>query len=159
MSWQDSRSSSRIVEQPAEVGVVERRLDLVHDVERARPRLEDGHQQGDRGQRALAAGQQRQPLDLLARRPGLDLDAGGEHVGRVGEDQAALAAGEQPREDALELAGRVVVGRGEDLLDPLVDLADDVEQVAAGLLQVLELLGEELRAAPRARRTPPAPAG
>ena len=38
----------------------------------------------------------------------------------------------------------VGVGLGEDLLDPLVDLADDVEQVAAGALEVLELLGEEL---------------
>ena len=37
-----------------------------------------------------------------------------------------------------------MVGRREDLLDPLVDLADDVEQVAPGLLEVLELLGEEL---------------
>ena len=37
-----------------------------------------------------------------------------------------------------------MVGRGEHLLHPLVDLADDVHQVAPGLLDVLELLGEEL---------------
>ena len=37
----------------------------------------------------------------------------------------------------------VGVRLGEDLLDPGVDLADDVEQVLAGPLEVLELLGEE----------------
>ena len=55
-------------EQTAEVRVVERRLDLVHDVERARPGLEDRDQQRDGGQRALAAREQREPLDLLAGR-------------------------------------------------------------------------------------------
>ena len=58
--------------------------------------------------------------------------------------EPALAAGEQPAEDPLELRGRVVEGLGEDPLDPLVDLLDDVEQVALGLLEVLELVGEEL---------------
>jgi hypothetical protein len=62
---------------------------------------------------------------------------------RVGEHQPALAAGEEPREDALELRRRVQVGLGEDLLDPLVDFADDVEQVALGGAEVLELGGEE----------------
>ena len=81
-------------------------------------------------ERALAAGEQREPLDLLARRAGLDLDAGREHVAGVGEDQPALAAGEQPGEDPLELRRGVVEGLGEDLLDALVDLLDDVEQVA-----------------------------
>ncbi len=76
-------------DQPLQVGVVERRLDLVHHVERARPGLEDRHQQRHGRQRPLAAGQQRQPLDLLARRPGLDVDAGGEHVVRDRSGSAA----------------------------------------------------------------------
>ena len=38
----------------------------------------------------------------------------------------------------------VVPGLGEDLLDLGVDVVDDVEQVLAGLAQVVELLGEEL---------------
>ncbi len=85
-------------DQPAQVDVVERGLHLVHHVERRRPRPEDRHQHRHRGQRLLATGQQRQPLDLLARRPGLDLDAGGQHVVGIGEQQPALAAGEQRRE-------------------------------------------------------------
>lgn len=131
-------------DQPLQVGVVERRLDLVHHVERTRPGLEDRHQHRHRGQRALPAGEQRQPLDLLARGPGLDVHARGEHVVGVGQDQPSLTAREQPAEDALELPGGVPEGLGEDLLDALVDLLDDLEQVGAGLLQVLQLLAEEL---------------
>ena len=82
-----------------------------------------------------------------------------EHVGRVGEHQPALAAGEEPGEDALELARGVLEGRGEDLLHPLVDLADDVEQVAPGRLEVLAAARRGTGGAPRARRTPPGRAG
>jgi hypothetical protein len=131
------------LQQPAQVGVVQRRLDLVEDVERRRPGLEQRDQERHRDQRALTAGQQRQPLDLLPRRAGLDVDAGGQHVVGVGEHQPALAAGEQPGEDPLEGLLDVAVRLGEDLLDPLVDLLDDVEQVAPGLLQVVELFGQE----------------
>ena len=132
------------LDEPREVAVVERRLDLVEDVERRGAGPEDGDQHRDRGQRPLAARQQRQPLDLLARGAGLDLDAGGEPVVGLGEHQSAGAAGEQRREDQLELPGDVLVGRPEDLLDPLVDLLDDDQQVATAGLEVLELLGEEL---------------
>ena len=121
-------------DEAAEVGVVERRLDLVHDVEGRGPRLEDRDEQRHRDERALATGEQREPLDLLARRPGLDLEAGRQHVGRVGEHEPSLAAGEEPLEDALELHRRVLERLGEDLLDPLVDLLDDVEQVALAVL-------------------------
>ena len=114
------------------LSVVERRLDLVHDVERRRAGPEDRHQHRHRGQRLLAAGQQRQPLDLLAGRAGLDLDAGGQHVVGIGEQQPALAAGEQRGEHLAELALHVGVGLGEHLQDAVVDLGDDVEQVLAG---------------------------
>src|SRR5690606_11532537 len=43
------------LQEPAEVDVVERRLDLVHDVERRRAGLEDRDEERDRGERALAA--------------------------------------------------------------------------------------------------------
>ncbi len=35
-------------------------------------------------------------------------------------------------------------GGGEDLLDPLVDLLDDVQEVLARGLEILQLLGQEL---------------
>ena len=100
-------------------------------------------QQGHGHQGPLATGEQREPLDLLARRPRLDVEPGGEHVVRVGEDQPTLAAGEQPAEDPLELDRDIVVGLGEDPLDPLVDLADDVEQVALDRLRSSSWVGEE----------------
>src|SRR5512132_1716300 len=106
-------------EQAPEVDVVERSLHLVEDIERARTGLEDGYQQRNRDERALSAGEQRQPLDLLARRPRLHFYAGGQHVMRVGESQVPLAAGEEPGENLGELTRSVFVGRCEDLLDPL----------------------------------------
>ena len=132
------------LEQPAEVGVVERRLDLVEDVERRGAGLEERDEERHRHQGPLAAGEQREALDLLARRAGLDLDTGRQHVGGVGQHEPSLTAGEEPREGRVEGLGHVGVRLGEDLLDPLVDLADDVEEVLAGPTQVLELLGEEL---------------
>src|SRR5665647_123622 len=65
-------------------------------------------------------------------------------VVRVGQNQPALTSGEQPAENALELGRRVVIGLGEDLLDTFVDLTDDVHEIALGVLEVLELLGQEL---------------
>src|SRR3954453_18780702 len=44
------------LEQAAQVGVVERGLDLVEDVERRRPSLEQRDEEGDRDQRPPAAG-------------------------------------------------------------------------------------------------------
>ena len=130
-------------EQAAEVGVVERRLHLVHDVERAGARLEDRHQQRDRRERPLATGEQREPLDLLARGLHRHLDAGGEHVLGVGKMDAATAAREQHREDLVERVLGVFERRPEDVLHLLVDLVDDRQQVLAGRGEVGELLGEE----------------
>ena len=48
------------VEEPVQVHVVEGGLDLVHHVEGRRPAAEDGEQVGQRGERALAAGEQRE---------------------------------------------------------------------------------------------------
>src|SRR5829696_5132252 len=62
-------------QEAVDVEVVERRLDLVENVERARPGEEDREQEGERGHRLLAARQQRQPLRRLARGRDLDLDA------------------------------------------------------------------------------------
>src|SRR5687767_15920644 len=96
------------VEEAVQVDVVEGGLDLVEDVEGAGAGPEDGEVEGQGDQAALAAREQRQAPDLLARRARLDLDAAGQEVVGLGEDQAALAAGEQQPEGALELAGDVL---------------------------------------------------
>ena len=57
-----------------DVGVVERRLDLVKHIEGRWLGEHQREQEGDRGQRLLAAGEQRQRLDALAGRAHLELD-------------------------------------------------------------------------------------
>ena len=87
-------------EEAVQVDVVERGLDLVHHVERRRPAAEHGEQERQRGQAALAARQQRELLDVLAARLGLDLDAGVEQVVGLGEHEPPAAAREQRRRTA-----------------------------------------------------------
>ena len=106
------------LQQSTQVGVVQGRLHLVHDVKGRGARLEDRHQQSHGGQGALSAREQREPLDLLACRTRLDLDSGGEHVVGVGEHQTPLPTREESVEDG-----------GEDLLDASIDLLDDAQQV------------------------------
>ena len=62
-------------DEAADVRVVERRLDLVEEVERARPREEEREEERQRAERLLAAGEKREPADALAGRAQLDLDA------------------------------------------------------------------------------------
>src|SRR5205807_3417368 len=62
------------VEEAMEVDVVEGGLDLVEQVEGGGPAAEDGEEEGERRQRALAAREQRELADVLAMGPSLDLD-------------------------------------------------------------------------------------
>ncbi len=63
------------LEEALEVHVVQRRLDLVHQVEGRRARAEDGEQEGQCGHRTLAAREQGDATDVAAHRAYLDLDA------------------------------------------------------------------------------------
>src|SRR5215207_4465222 len=91
-------------QEAVDVEVVERRLDLVENVERARPGEEDREQEGERGHRLLAARQQRQPLRRLARGRDLDLDAHAV-LGRGFLGLGRLL-------DPLVVGGRALVGAG-----------------------------------------------
>ena len=112
-------------QEAVDVEVVERGLDLVEDVERARPREEHGEQERQRGHRLLAARQQRQPLHRLARGRDLDLDAeqvllarrGSPRLVRLGlrrrrprRRRAACCAAEHPG-GAVALGRRAAAGR------------------------------------------------
>ena len=126
-----------------QVDVVERRLDLVHHVERRRAAAEHGEQERERGEAALTARQQRQLLHVLAARLGLDLDAGVEQVVGHGQLELARAAGEERREQVGEVLADVGERRGEHRLDLLVDRLDDPAEFAACRPHVFELLFEE----------------
>ena len=140
----------RVGEAP-DVGLVERRVDLVEDAERDRPDLEHGEQQGDRRQGPLAARQHRERLGLLARWPGDDLDAGRAQVGRVGQRQLGEAAAEElleaVREGALERGER----RPEPIRDHRVELGDQVAGADDGGPQVGCLRLERLESRPERR--------
>src|SRR5260370_674038 len=96
--------------EPVDVGVVERRVDLVQDADRRRVCQEGGEEQGEGGQRLLAARQQRQGLQLLARRARHDFEPGGERVVIVDQTQLRLAAAEQLCEKLHEVAVELLEG-------------------------------------------------
>ena len=133
------------LDEPRDVRVVERRLDLVEEVERARLREEEREQERDRAERLLAAGEQRQARDLLPRGAELDLDARLDVLAvlRRDEPQPPLAAGEQRRGDLLEVRS----DGGERLVEPPVD---GLGQLVAERLELRErrlevrALGREL---------------
>ena len=106
------RQAPERVGEPADVGLVERGIDLVEDAERHRPDLEHREQQRDRRQGALAARQHRERLRLLARWPRHDLDTGRRRdpTGRsatVGRSRRRTAAG-TARSNADSSASNVV---------------------------------------------------
>src|SRR5262245_49859574 len=82
------------VDEPADVGLVERSIDLVEDAERAGAELKDGQEQGDRRESLLAAGEERVVERGLAGGRGDDLDAAIQHVHALLEHDVGLAAAE-----------------------------------------------------------------
>ena len=101
-----------------DIGVVERRVDLVQHADRRRVGEEHGEEQRERGQRLLAARQQRQHLQPLARRARHDLEPGVERIVVLGRGADGPAAAEEPREQLAEM---------------LVDLLEGGEQPLAAL--------------------------
>ena len=147
------------IEEPVQVHVVERGLDLVHQVEGRRAGAEHGEEIRERGQRALAARQQREPADDLPRRPRLDLDARVQQIVRVGEHEAARPAGEQHCEQLGEVARHVGERGVEDADDLLVDRLDHARELAPRVAHVVELLLQELVPFDAAPRTPTSASG
>ena len=149
------------LEKAIDVHVVERRLDLVEDVERARAGEEDGEHECERYQRLLTSGEQREALGRLAGGRDLDLDAGvglvllgdlglgrgcsggllaGDHRTRrlLGphQPQPAAAAREQVLHDVLEVLGRRLEGLLEALADAPVGLLDQALELRERRLEV-----------------------
>ncbi len=136
MNWAWSAYSRQQRRETADVGVVEGGLDLVQEVERARPREEEGEEERNRAESLLAAREQREPRDTFAGGSELDLDAGlFTVVLGLGEPQPALAA----REEALDHLREVELDRSEGLLEAL---RDRLGEVAAEGLELGEALLE-----------------
>src|SRR5258707_4497774 len=105
-----------------DIGVVERRVDLVENADRRWVGEEDGEEQGERGERLLAARKQRQALQFLARRARHDLQPGGQRVLALIERKMRAAAAEQ---------------RDEELAEMLVDLGEGGQQALAAFVAEL----------------------
>ena len=132
------------VREAVDVRLVERRIDLVEDAERARPRAEDRQQQRHGRQRLLTARQKADALKLLAGRTGDDLDAGLQHILRVLEVHVGLAAAEELAIEFLEVDADRLERFHEAVAALAVDALDEAVQGLAGPHQVLVLLLEEL---------------
>src|SRR3569833_1039543 len=123
-------------DEAADDRLVECRLDLVEERERARPREEEREEERARAERLLAAGEQRQPLHLLADRAQMDFDAGLRLlVLRLDQLEPALAAREERAGDL----GEMRLHSGERLCEARLDR---LGQLVAQLLELLERLLE-----------------
>ncbi|HET9948664.1 MAG TPA: hypothetical protein VFQ22_07065, partial [Longimicrobiales bacterium] len=157
------------LDEAADVVLVERRVHLVHDAERARLHQVDAEEQRERRERALAAGEQVDALRALAARRCVDLDGRLERILRILEPDVGLAALEEALEGRSEVRADLLERADEEIRGGLVDLTDRGAQVVARGDEVLALGGEadiwlqdpedplespiEIHASPRGKRT------
>src|SRR5207244_3617434 len=97
------RIASQELDEARDVRIVERRLHLVEEVERAGLGEEEREQERDRAQRLLTAREQREPRDLLAGGSELHLDAVVAAVLVRDETEPAFASRKERARDILEV--------------------------------------------------------
>ena len=128
------------LQQAREVAVIQRRLNLIQGIERRRARHINRNQQRQRSERTLTARQQRQAFNLLTRRARVNLHTRIQRIGGVVQLKVALASREQGFKDAAVVGVNVIHRGGEHLRNVAADLVHYRVQVAAGRLQILNLL-------------------
>ena len=134
------------VVEASDIGVVERRIDLVEQEEWRGPNLEYGNQQRDCGQRLLATREQVDVLEALAGRHRHDLDTRLENVVGFGQRQARAAAVEQTGKVLRETLADLFEGLLESTPTGAVDPLDGVAKGGERAIQVVLLLREKSRA-------------
>ena len=129
-----------------DIRIIQRSFNLVQNAERRGLQFQHREQNRNGGQRAFAAGEQRQELQFLSRRLGVDLDAAVQRVVRIHQLQFRMAAAEQPR----ERLGEVPLHLREVLDECRTHLnqqpLDEFAQVHFRALQVLLLGGQVVHA-------------
>ena len=125
MIWDSPREPPEQLQEPVQVDVVQGRLDLVHQIERAGPRLEDREQERQRGQRALTT---RQQPDAAGPAPGRRWPPPRSRCPSRSSGSVSTRRPSPPGNislnSALELPGDVAEGRGRTLGHLAVDLRD-----------------------------------
>ena len=130
-----------------QVGVIERRLDLVQHIERHRARAIHGKEQGERRQTLLAARHEHHLGDALAARLRHDLDT---RLGRmlgIGHLQMSLAAREEHSEDLAEVRVDLLKRHQEGLPHLAINGHRDLGERLARALQIGQLLLDVIGAA------------
>src|SRR5262249_39402119 len=121
-------------------------INFIENAEWARFGAKHRQQQGDRGERLLAARQQGKRAQLLARRPSDDFDAAFEHIGFVFEQDVGATAAKKLPEQLAKMAAHRIERFHEETLAVLVDLLDDLVERRFALVQI-DQLGAEHRGA------------
>src|SRR5208337_123580 len=131
------------IREPPHIFLVEGRVDLVQQAEGRRLHHVDGEQERYARERALAAREQIDVLQLLSGRLGEDFDA--RLQGRLGVLQAKLgsAAAEQPAKHGMEVLLDFVVRVEKELGRFRADFRGDPLQIFPRAGEIPELAGEE----------------
>ena len=129
---------------PVDVGLVQRRIQLVQHTKRARADLIDGKHQRHGGHGLFAARKQRDALQFFARRPGDDLDAAAQHVLLIDQYEVGLAPLEHLGEQRAKVVPNLLEGGPEHIRGLGVDLLDHLEQLLFGFDEVVMLCGQKL---------------
>ena len=122
------------------VGLVQGRLDLVHDTEGGGMDLQDRKIQGDGHKGLLSAGEQGDGLEGLSRRLRLDLNAAVQDILRVLQLQRGGAAAEQLQERGLKGLADELELLPENPRHLLGDILDDPGQFSLGPLHIVPLI-------------------
>src|SRR5439155_12032385 len=121
------------------VCVVQRRVYLIEQTERARLGEKDSEHQRKRDERTLAARQQMDALCSLTARRGVDLDVAVERGVWVFEAKVALAAAEQRHENLPEVLAHLREGREKELSGGAINFADRLLERLVGGRQLRSL--------------------
>ena len=134
------------VDEAANIRFVERGIDFVEHAERARPVLENGHNERDGGERFFAAAEERVGEGGFSGWGGDNLDARLFTVGPWLEHQVGVTAAERFAVKQLEVLTNDFECFQEHSLAVLIDLADQFQQPVLRLDEVAVLAVERIEA-------------
>src|ERR1700686_289158 len=133
-----SLHTAQHLHEPADIRIVERRVDLIEQTERTWLVLKQPEHERDCRERLLAAGQQLHALQGLAWRLRDDFDAALERIALVEQGEAGAAAAKESTEgevevviDCRERLRKALAGRLIDALDGFAGPRDGVDEILA----------------------------